>query len=115
MESLPCKGCKGMCCGPVPITENELKKIKKKIKAMPTKKRLDLKQQQRYFGTCIFYDEINDQCGIHSVRPFICRAFGYYKNLNCFRKPELASTKNYIANEQPVGILSVDFTWKDFS
>lgn len=29
MESLPCKGCKGMCCGcgPVPITEDELKKM----------------------------------------------------------------------------------------
>jgi len=37
MEDLPCKGCRGMCCGPVPITEQELKKIKKKIKAMPKK------------------------------------------------------------------------------
>ncbi|PEY32591.1 zinc/iron-chelating domain-containing protein [Bacillus cereus] len=115
MEVLPCNGCKGMCCGPVPITEEEFKKIKKKIKSMPTKKRLDLKSQQRYFGTCIFYDEINDRCGIHPVRPIICRAFGYYNNLVCFRKPEIVSAKNYMSNEQPIGILSVDFTWKDFS
>ncbi|KFN01607.1 hypothetical protein [Bacillus clarus] len=43
MESLPCNGCEGMCCGPVPITKDELKKIKKKIKNMPRKARLDLK------------------------------------------------------------------------
>lgn len=104
-----------MCCGPVPITEDEIKKIKKKIKGMPTKKRLDLKNQQRFFGTCIFYDQINDRCGIHSVRPSICQAFGYYKNLVCFRKPESASARNYTTNERPAGMLSVDFTWKDFS
>lgn len=114
MEELPCKGCRGMCCGPVPITEQELKKIKKKIKAMPKKISLDLKNQQRFYGTCIFYDEINDRCGIHSVRPSICRAFGYYNNLVCFRKPTVAVGKNYIASELPIGILSIDFTWKDF-
>ncbi|PHF04075.1 zinc/iron-chelating domain-containing protein [Bacillus pseudomycoides] len=117
MENLPCNGCKGICCGPVPITKDELKKIKKKIKAMPRKTRLDLKNQQRYFGTCIFYDEINDRCGIHSVRPSICRAFGYYNNLLCFRNPKLAlaSRRNYMASSYPVGILSVDFTWNDFT
>ena len=114
MEKLPCKGCRGMCCGPVPITEQELKKIKKKIKAMPKKMRLDLQNQQRLYGTCIFYDEINDRCGIHSVRPSICRAFGYCNNLVCFRKPKVAVGENYIANELPIGILSIDFMWKDF-
>lgn len=82
---------------------------------MPQKKRMELKNQQRYFGTCIFFDEINDRCGIHSVRPSICRAFGYYNNLLCFRKPKLASRKNYTASTNPVGILSVDFTWNDFT
>lgn len=37
MEDLPCKGCNGMCCGPVPVTEQELKIIKKKVKSMPKK------------------------------------------------------------------------------
>ncbi|HAM81983.1 YkgJ family cysteine cluster protein [Ornithinibacillus bavariensis] len=115
METLPCKGCKGMCCGPVPITEAELKRIKKKVKAMPLKKRLELEKQQRFFGTCIFYDEVNDRCGIHSVRPSICRAFGHHQNLVCFREPKLAIKDNYIADEKPVGILSVDFTWRDFT
>ncbi|MGV3489180.1 MAG: YkgJ family cysteine cluster protein [Tuberibacillus sp.] len=114
MESLPCQGCRGLCCGPVPVTESELKKIKKKVKSMPTKLRDDLKNQQRFFGTCIFYDDKNDRCGIHSARPSICKAFGYHKNLTCFRKPEAATEKDYVAEDNPVGILSVDFTWKDF-
>jgi Fe-S-cluster containining protein len=114
MESLPCKGCKGLCCGPVPVTEQELKNIKKKIKSMSDKIRLELENQTRFFGTCIFYDQVKDRCGIHSVRPSICRAFGLYKNLICFRKPEAASMGNWNAKEIPIGILSEDFTWKDF-
>jgi len=115
METLPCKGCKGMCCGPVPVTESELKRIKKKIKSMPTKLRLQLQEQERYYGTCIFYDLNKDRCGIHSVRPEICRMFGYYKGLTCPRKPELATKTIVHSNkENHVGILSLDFTWKDF-
>ena len=115
LETLPCQGCKGLCCGPVPVTENELKKIKKKIKSMPSKMRLDLEKQTRYYGTCIFYDLEKDRCGIHSERPGICSKFGYYKELVCFRKPELATKKmNTSVKEIHIGILSVDFTWKDF-
>jgi Fe-S-cluster containining protein len=115
LETLPCQGCKGLCCGPVPVTEIELKKIKKKIKSMPSKMKSDLENQTRYYGTCIFYDLEKDRCGIHSVRPDICRKFGYYKELDCFRKPELA-TKNLdqTNTESHVGILSLNFTWKDF-
>lgn len=115
MEGLPCKGCRGMCCGPVPITQNEVKILKKAIRKMPAHKLLELKKQHRYRGTCIFYDEIKDRCGVHSARPSICRAFGYYQNLVCVRKPDTASKKMYHASEKPAGILSVDFTWKDFS
>lgn len=45
MESLPCKGCKGLCCGPVPITEEEFEQIKKKLKSMPKKLKLYLKSR----------------------------------------------------------------------
>lgn len=114
MENLPCKGCRGMCCGPVPVTEHELKMIKKKIKSMPIKKRTELAAQKRLYGTCIFYDMENDQCGIHSARPSICRAFGYYRNLVCFRKPEVAAMGSWTPPDKPVGILTQDFTWKDF-
>ncbi len=114
MESLPCKGCRGLCCGPVPVTKQELKNIKKKMKSMPLKNRLELENQDRYFGTCIFYDLNNDRCGIHLVRPSICRAFGHYNNLICFRNPKAAAVENWNVKEMYVGILTEDFTWKDF-
>lgn len=115
METLPCQGCKGLCCGPVPVSESEFKVIKKKIKSMPTKLRLELENQKRYYGTCIFYDLNKDRCGIHSVRPEICRMFGFYKELVCFRKPELATkSTNLFGKEKHIGILTLDFTWDDF-
>jgi uncharacterized protein len=114
MNNLPCQGCKGLCCGPVPVTEQELKIIKKKVKSMPIKLRKELENQQRHFGTCLFYDLDHDRCGIHSVRPSVCRAFGLYHNLICFRKPEAAGADTWSSKESPVGILSVDFTWHDF-
>lgn len=81
---------------------------------MPLKKRKELENQPRYFGTCIFYDLEKDQCGIYSVRPEVCRQFGYHKKLVCFRRPELASGEHTIMEDLPVGTLSIDFTWKDF-
>lgn len=114
MESLPCQGCRGLCCGPVPVTEQELKEIKRKVKAMPAKKRSELEQQQRFRGTCIFYDAEGDKCGIHAFRPSICRAFGLHSNLVCFRNPKAAVGKPWVAKAAPAGILSVDFTWADF-
>ncbi|WP_066306865.1 YkgJ family cysteine cluster protein [Bacillus sp. FJAT-29814] len=113
MESLPCQGCRGLCCGPVSITEREWKIIKKKVKSMPRLKRQELESQTRFYGTCIFYDMENDKCGIYSARPDVCQKFGYYKGLACFRKPELATKNLPVNNERYIGTLSVDFTWKD--
>jgi Fe-S-cluster containining protein len=114
-DELPCKGCGGLCCGPVPVTAQELKEIKRKVKAMPRKFRADLEGQQRFPGTCIFYDVNNDRCGIHSARPAVCRAFGYFGNLVCFRSPQTASKEDFVPQAARVGMLSQDFTWKDFS
>lgn len=114
MNTLPCQGCKGLCCGPVPITEKERKRILKQIKAMPRKIREALENQPRLYGTCIFYDLHNDQCGIHAVRPEICRDFGYHTDLVCFRKPELATKERGASKEMRIGYLSIDFTWKSF-
>ncbi|TGE33447.1 YkgJ family cysteine cluster protein [Desulfosporosinus sp. Sb-LF] len=113
MESLPCASCKGLCCGPVPVTQQELKDIKNRIMEMPHQYRLKLKNQLRYYGTCIFYDLDKNKCSIHSARPSICRAFGHYSNLICFRKPEVAKKQNWNVTENPIGILSVDYTWKN--
>ena len=114
MDSLPCNGCGGLCCGPVPVTEKELRQIKKNIRSMPHNRRSKLENQYRHYGTCIFYDLDNDKCGIHSARPSVCQAFGLHNNLVCFRKPEAAAKGSWYAKETHVGILSNDYTWKDF-
>lgn len=114
MDSLPCKGCKGMCCGPVPVTLSEVKNLKKAIRRMPAKKLIELKSQHRFRGTCIFYDEKNDCCGVHSSRPSICRAFGHYQNLVCAWNPAAATKGIYRSGESAAGILSIDFTWDYF-
>jgi len=115
MESLPCSECRGLCCGPVNITKQELKAIKNKIRLMNPKYRLELENQHRYYGTCIFYDLDKNRCGIYSARPSICRAFGHYSNLVCFKKPEISMLKAWTPVESSVGLLSIDFTWKDFN
>lgn len=112
--NLPCDKCKGFCCGPVPVTKTELVEIKKYVKRQPLSWRTQLRSQLRLFGTCIFYDQDNNKCGIYPVRPSICKAFGHYKNMPCFQKPDVSSDKNYIVTEKPAGLLSADFVWKDF-
>ncbi|WP_127581932.1 YkgJ family cysteine cluster protein [Paenibacillus koleovorans] len=114
MDALPCQGCRGLCCGPVPVTNKELRAIRKLLGAMPRRRRIALEQQERFFGTCMFYDQDSDKCGIHSARPDVCRAFGHSSNLVCFRRPESATGSPWQASSDPAGILSVDFTWKDF-
>ncbi|MBB6672706.1 YkgJ family cysteine cluster protein [Cohnella nanjingensis] len=114
MPQLPCQGCRGMCCGPVPITESELKRIRKYVRGMPLPARSKLEGQLRFFGTCIFYDQDQDKCGIHPARPAVCRAFGLHRNLVCFRMPEAASGEAWAAGEPSVGVLSADFVWNDF-
>lgn len=113
MNTLPCEGCRGLCCGPVPITEQEWKKIQKNVKTMPRKIREELEYQPRLFGTCIFYDMNKDRCGIHTARPEICRGFGYHEDLVCFRIPQLATKEKFTRKERTIGTLSIDFTWRD--
>ncbi|WP_274364325.1 YkgJ family cysteine cluster protein [Paenibacillus thermotolerans] len=115
MNTLPCQGCRGLCCGPVPVTEQEYKRIKKSVKAMPDKKRQQLKEQERFPGTCIFFDLERDRCGIYAARPEVCKMFGLYQGMACFRKPEAAvKPMEHRRPEKPAGILSIDFTWKHF-
>lgn len=81
---------------------------------MPKKIKENLENQQRFFGTCIFFDEDNDRCGIYSARPDVCKAFGQYKNLACPFSSESKSEKNWYSEEEIIGVLSIDFLWKDF-
>lgn len=113
MPTLSCDGCRGLCCGPVPITAKELLGIKKTVKAMSTQRRTNLANQPRHRGTCIFYDLDQDRCGIYFARPEICRVFGHYRNLVCFRQPQVAAQTEWQSRERHVATLSLDITWRD--
>jgi uncharacterized protein len=110
VDSLPCNGRKGLCCGPVPITKGEVKKIRRKLKLLSSQYRAELESQTIYPGTCIFYDSERDKCGIYSDRPQVCRSFGYHQNLICFKAPSAAQKKEYIPEEPFIGMLSIDLT-----
>ncbi len=117
-----CRNC-GLCCGPVPVTETELNKIKKAVERMPAKKRERLMKQKRDPFTCIFRDSENDNCSIYNVRPEVCRMFGFYEGMDCPNNPEFATRSNTegfqrlekAAKGSPiVGVLSVDINWNHF-
>lgn len=114
IDKLPCETCIGLCCGPVPITEKELKTIKKKIRSIPVNQKKELQKQMCFHGTCIFYDFDNNRCGIYSVRPEVCRKFGYHENLVCPFAPKVANKEAWYNEDSHIGLLSIDFTWEYF-
>lgn len=108
----------GECCGPVPLNELELNRIRKYLQRMPIAKRERLKNQQRPPLTCMFRDMENNQCGIYTMRPEICKMFGFYEGMVCPRNPEHATINREEGNKRlrpdgvkHVGILSLHITW----
>lgn len=72
-----CTNC-GQCCGNyLPVSDNEIKKIKQYIS------KNHIVEQVRNYPTayktvdfqCPFRDELNKKCTIYPVRPLICRYF----------------------------------------
>jgi Fe-S-cluster containining protein len=71
------EGC-GACCGPVPVTLDEITRIKRYMirnDVVPTKRDDPL--------TCPLFD--GKGCTVHPVRPFICKAFGHVRGMRCPR------------------------------
>lgn len=96
------------------MTDAELRSIKKRVRRMPFRRKTELEAQVRFHGTCIFYDLDNNHCGIYETRPEVCRKFGYHNNLVCPFAPSVATNRDWDPSRDYVGLLSVDFTWKDF-
>lgn len=88
-----CATCGGACCtgesGFIWINESEIKELSKllKISIAELKEqylfRLDgrysIKEKEYKNGVaCVFFDEINKNCGIYSARPAQCRSFPFW-------------------------------------
>jgi hypothetical protein len=118
MKNFKCINC-GECCSPVPVSEQEIKRIREKISRMPKDKILRLKHQNRPLLTCVFRDMEKNRCGIYDVRPEICRMFGSYKGMVCPNNPEHATidhkegSEKLVKNGEPVGILGIHFIWNN--
>ena len=69
-----CSKC-GNCCTPIiPITEEEVKKIREYIKENDIKMVMPITKEGRHIKCC-FYDFENHKCNIYPVRPEVCRKF----------------------------------------
>jgi Fe-S-cluster containining protein len=71
-------GC-GECCGLVPATETEFRRIERYIKEH------DITPIATTNGTCPLYQ--GGKCTVYPVRPLICQLFGHseHKMMQCFR------------------------------
>ena len=93
IETLPCSSCTALCCGPVTLTADRLKKIRAYIEAMPLKERKRLAGQKREPFDCGFLDKQNHRCAVYPVRPWVCEAFGRVEGLQCPKVTGLVERK----------------------
>ena len=83
LDTLPCSSCTALCCGPVPLSRDRLKKIKAYVQKMPKAERKRLAAQKRGPVNCRFLDKANYRCAIYPVRPWLCEAFGRVERMRC--------------------------------
>lgn len=93
-------GC-GDCCGIVPVTETEYRRVERYAKEHSI---LPLDQGV----TCPFYQD--NTCKVYEVRPFVCHLFGHTERMPCSRGynvniPERDAERLARANGLPVKVL----------
>jgi Fe-S-cluster containining protein len=71
-------GC-GDCCGIVPVTETEYRRIERYVKEHG----IEPKEHDGAAHTCPVY--IDGKCAVYPVRPMICQVFGHAEDLPCSR------------------------------
>jgi len=76
MVSMRCDAGCGECCGPVPVTEAEVAKVRRHVA------KYKIKARNNGEGACPFYA---GRCMVYEARPFLCRVFGHTPNLRCPR------------------------------
>ena len=69
-----CSGCGSCCSGILPLSKDEVKRIKKYIKTHNIKEYRN-KLLNGIDGTCPFRDETEKKCTIYEIRPDICKGF----------------------------------------
>jgi Fe-S-cluster containining protein len=109
-----------MCCGPVPITASQRRKILGHLRSLPPEERLRLHLQHRGDLNCGFLDTATYRCTIYPVRPFVCEAFGRVEDLECPKIGRLVQIIPAIIAEdrlrretaEPAIAASIQWNWK---
>ena len=105
-----CVNC-GECCGPVPVTGDDVARIKKYMRENSLPRKVAKQQHPRL--ECIFRDNEGKRCSIYPVRPMICRLFGVAAGLNC-PKGNSAEIDGHplVLNKAYIGIQN-DIRWEE--
>jgi len=75
-----CTNC-GECCGPVPITKDEVEKISDYMKEHELPR--EVVSRSHKMLECVFRDSRKKRCSIYPVRPLVCRLFGVASGMTC--------------------------------
>jgi hypothetical protein len=117
IASFICQNC-GHCCGPIPLRDWELSRLKKTAQEMPQETREKLKHQHRHHLTCILRDEESRMCSVYNSRPSVCRIMGTTAGLPCPMNPSapLSSReqgRTEMGGGKFVGVLGLDIGWSE--
>lgn len=113
-----CQNC-GDCCGPIPVSGEELRKILEAINQMSPRERKRLKNQKRDEFACPLRDEEKKQCSVYEARPQVCRLQGRVEGMPCARNPgapvmSKAAEQAMLESIGPaIGILGLDIGWNE--
>jgi hypothetical protein len=115
-----CKNC-GRCCGPIPVTEQEWRKIRRAIKNKPWSEIDRMVNQERELLTCPLRDIEQKACFIYEARPIICKLQGTQVGLPCPLKPSAATRTDGLEilkaehGESPeiCGIMGITLRWTE--
>lgn len=94
-----CKGCGECCSNMLPLTNSEIKSIKRYIKAN------DIREQKNVLinaadMTCPFMDKsrTKDKCLIYEVRPAICRYFICSEPNGAVKHPDMYEERRHLVD-----------------
>lgn len=97
LPSLPCSSCHCDCCGPVPLSEADVRRIRRHLASQPAAEVERVKVRQRDAMTCPFVDTERWRCFVYEVRPEVCRQFGQIAGLPCPHAPAPTAVSDPIA------------------
>jgi Fe-S-cluster containining protein len=113
-----CQNC-GECCGLIPVSGEELRRIREAINQMSREERERLKTQKRDKLTCPLRDIEKKGCAVYKARPQVCRMQGHVDRMPCPHNPNApvmtkATELMYLNGiGEAVGVLGIDIGWKE--